>query len=301
MAAKSNSRKALGKGLGALIKDADKSNEIVGSIQEIVIENIKANPYQPRTEFDEENLIELAQSIKELGVIQPITVIKDDKEEGKYILISGERRFRASKMAGLKTIPAYIKPQADDKEMLEMALVENIQREDLDAISVAIGYKRLLDEYEMTQDDLGKRIGKNRSTITNYLRLLKLPAEIQLSVKQKQLSMGHARALLALENAETQLKIFARIMEEGLSVREVEKIVKDIDKDKKGKTSSGKQNKEKEILFAELQSQMANYFNVPVKISQNKKGKGKIEIAFKNEEELVRIISIFDKLKGQNN
>ncbi len=294
-------RKALGKGLGALIEGAEKENDAVGFIKEIPIADIKTNPYQPRTEFDEEALFELAQSIKELGVIQPITVTKDAEEDGKYILISGERRFRASQIAGLATIPAYIKP-AGDREMLEMALVENIQREDLDAISIAIGYKRLIDDYRLTQDDLGKRIGKNRSTITNYLRLLKLPAEIQLAVKQKQISMGHARALLSLEeDVEKQLEVFKTILEEGLSVRAVEKLVKDAsaeDKKEAKKTSTKKNHpKNKEGVFEELQENIASFLGTDVKISQNKNGKGKIEIKFRNEEELIKIITLFDKLK----
>ena len=294
-------RKALGKGLGALIEGADKEVDAVGFIKEIPIADISTNPYQPRTEFDEEALVELAQSIKELGVIQPITVTKDAENEGKYILISGERRFRASQIAGLKTIPAYIKP-AGDREMLEMALVENIQREDLDAISIAIGYKRLIDDYKLTQDDLGKRIGKNRSTITNYLRLLKLPAEIQLAVKQKQISMGHARALLSLEDdVERQLAIFKMILEEGLSVRAVEKLVKEKDavNESSKKETHKKSKKEKEEIFAELQDNIASFLGTEVKISQNKNGKGKIEIKFRNEEELIKIISMFDKLKAE--
>jgi len=294
-------RKVLGKGLGALIEGADKENNVVGFIKEIAISDISTNPYQPRTKFDEEALLELAQSIKELGVIQPITVTKDSEKEGKYILISGERRFRASQLAGLTTIPAYIKP-AYGKEMLEMALVENIQREDLDAISIALGYQRLIEEYNLRQEDLAKRIGKNRPTITNYLRLLKLPSDIQLAVKQKLITMGHARALLSLENnVEKQLEIFRRIQKEALSVREVEKLVKD-NSDAKEKEQVRKKDKidnetKQKKIYEELQEEIANFLGTEVKISKSKRGKGKIEIRFNNEEEFIRLLTFFDKLK----
>jgi len=295
-------RQALGKGLGALIEGAGKKeNELVGFIKEIKLADIKANPYQPRTEFDEETLMELAVSIKELGVIQPITVIKDKEEEGKYILISGERRFRASKLAGLTTIPAYIKGNTGDREMLEMALVENIQREDLDAVSVAIGYKRLIDEYNLTQDELSKRVGKKRATIANYLRILNLPAEIQISVKNKEISMGHARALLSIAEAEKQLEVFHRILNEGLSVREVEAIAKELAEGKtpgKEKDNTKKQNTgNKENIFEDLQENLSNYLGAKVKIKQTKNGKGKIEISFKSEDELIKLMEVFDKLK----
>ena len=297
-------RQALGKGLGALIEGANKKeNDVVGFINEIPIESIKANPYQPRTEFDEEALMELAQSIKELGVIQPITVVKD-KEEGKYILVSGERRFRASKLAGLTKIPAYIKPPAEDKEMLEMALVENIQREDLDAISVAIGYNRLLDEYNLTQEELSKRVGKKRATIANYLRLLNLPAEIQIAVKNKLITMGHARALLSISEAEKQLEVFKMIIDEGISVREVERIAKKIaegnkpDVEEKPKIAK-KTKKEKEEFFKELQDSLSKFLGYDVKIKQNKNGKGKLEISFGTEEDLIKLMELFDRLKAE--
>jgi ParB family chromosome partitioning protein len=298
-------RQALGKGLGALIEGASKKeNEIVGFISEIPIDKIKANPYQPRTEFDEEALLELAQSIKELGVIQPITVVKDKNEEGSYILVSGERRFRASKLAGLTKIPAYIKPAAEDQQMLEMALVENIQREDLDAISVAIGYNRLLEEYNLTQEELSKRVGKKRATIANYIRLLNLPAEIQMAVKNKLISMGHARALLSISDAEKQLEVFKKIIDEGISVRDVENIAKEIAEGEKSSTHEEKPQKkiktkkEKEEFFKELQDSLTNFLGYDVKISQNKNGKGKLEISFKNEEELIKLMELFDKLKS---
>ncbi len=298
-------RQALGKGLGALIEGAaKKENEVVGFINEIPIDDIKANPYQPRTEFDKEALMELAQSIKELGVIQPITVIRDKDEEGKYILISGERRFRASKLAGLTKIPAYIKPPAEDKEMLEMALVENIQREDLDAISVAIGYNRLLDEYNLTQEELSKRVGKKRATIANYLRLLNLPAEIQIAVKNKLITMGHARTLLSISEAEKQLEVFKMIIDEGLSVREVERLAKELAEGDKTVIAekpqiAKKTKKDKEEFFKDLQDSLSKFLGYDVKIKQNKNGKGKLEISFGNEEDLIKLMELFDMLKAE--
>ena len=220
---------ALGKGLGALISDANdmafnkqvktEQPTSLASISDIPVEKIIANPFQPRTTFDESQLAELADSIKSMGVIQPITV--RETKEGKYQIISGERRFRASQLAGLKIIPAYIR-KANDQEMLEMAIVENIQRSDLNAIETALGFYRLIEECNLTQEEMADRVGKKRSTVTNYLRLLKLPAEIQLAIKADKISMGHARALLAIDNRKTQLSICNQIIEKGLSVREVE-------------------------------------------------------------------------------
>ncbi|PKP36130.1 MAG: chromosome partitioning protein ParB, partial [Bacteroidetes bacterium HGW-Bacteroidetes-15] len=222
---------ALGRGLGALIDGAEtpqqraeasearKTSELVN---EIDVEKIKANPFQPRTSFDEEALQELADSIRELGIIQPLTVRSVD---GVYQLISGERRLRAAKLAGLKTVPAYIRT-ANDQGMLEMALVENIQREDLDAIEVAISYQRLIDECKLTHDNLSERVGKKRTTVTNYLRLLRLPAEIQLGIKDRKLGMGHARTLISLEDSSAQIKIFKKILSEDLSVRKTEELVR---------------------------------------------------------------------------
>ena len=220
-------KNALGKGLGALIKqsETDFSGRQSHSSDKISVESIELNPYQPRTTFDQESLEELASSIRQLGIIQPITVRETDN--GKYQIISGERRYRASMMAGLTEIPAYIR-QADDNNMLELALVENIQREDLDAIEIAISYQRLIDECQLTQENVSERVGKKRSTIANYLRLLKLPAEIQSAIKQGQISMGHARALVNVEQEEQQLLLFQDIIENSLSVRQVEKTVRQI-------------------------------------------------------------------------
>lgn len=224
-------RPALGRGLGALIDDSKYEKKTVeevissGSITEIEIDKIEVNPFQPRTDFDEEALLELSVSIRELGIIQPITVRKIDND--KFQIISGERRFRASKLAGLTALPAFVR-DVNDQSMLELALVENIQREDLNAIEVAITYQRLIDECSLTQESLSERIGKKRSTITNYLRLLKLPVELQAGIRDKLITFGHARALITIEDAEKQLALFNRAIEESLSVREVEKLVREI-------------------------------------------------------------------------
>ena len=217
-------RNALGRGLGALIDDAGKMQQGAG-MNEIDLNKIEANPFQPRSKFDEEALDELAASIREIGLIQPITL--RNFGDGKYQIIAGERRFRAAQIAGLKTIPAYIRKAKDD-DMLEMALIENIQREDLDAIEIAVSYQRLMEECEFTQEDLSTRVGKKRSTIANYLRLLKLPATIQKGLREKLISMGHARAIINIDNQETQILIFNQIIKYGLSVRKVEEIVRDL-------------------------------------------------------------------------
>lgn len=227
-------KRALGKGLSALLKNAEtdittaesieNTTKIVGSISELPLNQIEVNPFQPRTEFDEDALQELAVSIKELGVIQPITVRKLGYD--KFQLISGERRFRASQIAGLNSIPVYIRI-ANDQEMLEMALVENIQREQLNPVEVALSYQRLIDECKLTQEKMSERVGKKRSTITNYLRLLKLPAEILSSLKKEEISMGHARALINVNNPETQINIFRDAISNQFTVREIEQIVKD--------------------------------------------------------------------------
>ena len=222
-------KNVLGRGLGALIADAAEEpvtrEIVVSAIQELNLADIRPNPFQPRTEFDEEALSELAASIKAIGIVQPITVRA--VEEGKYEIIAGERRFRASKLAGLSTIPAYIRKTEDDS-LLELALIENIQREDLNAIEVAISYQRLIDECNLTQDGLSERVGKKRASIANYLRLLKLPAQIQLAVRDKKISMGHARAILGVEDPDTQLMIFEQILEYDFSVRKVEEIVREL-------------------------------------------------------------------------
>ena len=288
-------KNALGRGLGALIDDADREKfKKIGSINEIDLVNIEINPFQPRSKFDEEKIQELASSIKELGIIQPITV--RELEEGKYQLITGERRLRAASIAGLKRIPAFVR-SADDQDMLELALVENIQREDLDAIEVSISYQRLIEECKLTQENLSERVGKKRSTITNYLRLLKLPAEIQLGITEKKISMGHARTLVNIEDSDDQINIFYRIIAEDLSVRKVESLVRKMNRDKL-ETKAGK-NKSSNLLeeFEELERQLSSFFSSKVQFRMNDKGKGKIVIPFSSGEELEEIIGVFDKIK----
>lgn len=295
-------RNALGKGLGALIEDAGKvsSNNKAGNsvnnsaIDEIPVDQIETNPFQPRTEFDEEALNELSISIQELGIIQPITLRKVGV--GKYQLISGERRFRASKLAGLTKIPAYVRT-ADDQGMLEMALVENIQREDLDAIEVAISYQRLIDECTLTQESMSERVGKKRSTIANYLRLLKLPAELQLGLRKKVISMGHARALVNIEDLNDQLYVFEQVITEGLSVRKVEELVRNLKNPIAEKPATPK-SKQNDSTYSELESHLSSFFNSKIQFKRDDKGNGKIVIPFKSDQDLERIIAILDKSKS---
>ncbi|MDD2197373.1 MAG: ParB/RepB/Spo0J family partition protein [Bacteroidales bacterium] len=286
---------ALGRGLGALIDDADTMQQRdenrlerspVELVKEIDINKIKANPFQPRTSFDKEALQELSDSIKELGIIQPLTVRSID---GEYQLIAGERRLRAAKLAGLNKVPAYIRT-ADDQGMLEMALVENIQREDLDAIEVAISYQRLIDECSLTHDTLSERVGKKRATVTNYLRLLKLPAEIQLGIRERKLTMGHARAILPLENSELQLTAFSKIIEQDLSVRKVEELVRNLAQESKGKGDSGKVNKEKSEELNVLEDKLQEIFGWGVQVKQGKGGSGKIVISYRTQGELEELM-----------
>ena len=296
-------KQALGRGLGALIEDAEspkqrtevreesKSNDLV---QEIDINKIEANPFQPRTSFDKEALQELSDSIKELGIIQPLTVRQLD---GGYQLISGERRLRASKLAGLKTVPAFIRT-ANDQGMLEMALVENIQREDLDAIEVAISYQRLIDECKLTHDNLSERVGKKRATVTNYLRLLKLPAEIQLGLRDRKLSMGHARALISLESKEHQLGIFQKILEEDLSVRKAEELAKTIAEPSQPRPKEDKPTEEKTAIPEELdnfQKKLQDVFGWGVEVKPGKKGSGKIVINYRTPGELGELMERFNR------
>lgn len=285
-------RNALGRGLGALIDDAEKIQKSAG-INEIELTMIEANPFQPRSKFDEEALQELAVSIKEIGLIQPITLRK--VAEDKYQIIAGERRFRASQLAGLKTIPAYVRKAKDDG-MLEMALVENIQREDLDSVEIALSYQRLIDELEYTQEELSSRVGKKRSTIANYLRLLKLPAVIQKGLIDKEISMGHARAIINIENPDTQIAIFEQTIKHGYSVRRVEEIVRSLNSDSEVKPSAGKARKfPKE--FDGVKKQLDNIFSARIDFSMNEKGKGKITIPFKSEKDLERIVKIIENQK----
>lgn len=280
---------SLGRGLDALISTDTVKTEGSSSISEIVISKIKANPKQPRREFDPEALQELADSIKEIGIIQPITLRK--MEDDTYQIIAGERRFRASQLAGLTTIPAYIRT-ADDENVMEMALIENIQREDLNAMEIALAYQHLLEEYDLTQERLSERVGKKRTTIANYLRLLKLPAQIQVALKNRELDMGHARALLALDNPVEQIQLFQDIQILGYSVRKVEEIVK------KNKTGKNSKTVKPANDYDLLKKHLSTFFQTDVQLTCNAKGKGKIAITFKDDTELERIIALLDKLKA---
>ncbi len=288
-------KSGLGKGLGALIEDASTQNNNSNSLtQEIEIDKIKTNPFQPRKNFDEEALADLAASIKQLGIIQPITIRKsEDKDE--YQLISGERRLRASKLAGLKTIPAFVR-EADDQGMLEMALVENIQREELDAIEVAMSYQQLIDECKLTQEVLSERVGKKRATVANYLRLLKLPSKIQAGIKNKNISMGHARALITLPDEETQIMVFDQIIKYGFSVRKTEEVVRELNSEEAKTPEKPKRTKKTYPEYDILKEHLSNHFNTNVDFKINEKGKGKIIISFNNDDDLERIIGIIDKL-----
>lgn len=297
-------KKALGRGLSALLSDNEEdekldveiSTDVIPStpangMSEIQISEIEVNPFQPRTHFDEDALLELAESIKVHGIIQPITVRRLSRNQ--YQLISGERRFQASQLAGLKSVPAYIR-LADDQQMLEMALIENIQRENLNAMEIALSYQRLLTECNLKQEELGERVGKNRSTVTNYLRLLKLPPDIQIAVRDNKLSMGHARAIVNVENTEQQLYIFKKIVEEDLSVRKVEELVREIaterspsKTDSASATSSSPASKE----IAQLQSKLSSHFGTRIAIRSDGK-KGEIKIPFISVEDLNRILDI---------
>ena len=291
MAAKKN---ALGRGLGALIDvSEDQDRQLVHSpsaVSEIPVRNVSVNPFQPRTSFDEESLNELVQSVEEHGIIQPITVRK--AEDNKYQLITGERRLRAAEKLGLKRIPAYVREAGDDK-MLELALVENIQREDLDAIEVAISYQRLIEEFNLTQEGLGDRVGKKRATIANYLRLLNLPAEIQTGIREKQITMGHARALLAIEDKMVQLTAYARILSEGLSVRQVENMAKSSKLQKTEEVPGEEESPRND--YEDLREHLSHHFGATVEFKRSNKGTGRIVIPFKSDEDLQRIVSILDK------
>ena len=271
---------SLGRGLDALISTDTVKTEGSSSISEIAISQIKANPNQPRREFDPEALQELADSIKEIGIIQPITLRKMD--DGTYQIIAGERRFRASQLAGLTTVPAYIRT-ADDENVMEMALIENIQREDLNSMEIALAYQHLLEEYSLTQEKLSERVGKKRTTIANYLRLLKLPAQIQVALKNRELDMGHARALLALENPVDQIRLFQDIQANGYSVRKVEELIKE---NKTAQTNVTKKSGNKGAGdFDILKKHLASFFQTDVQLTCSPKGKGKIAITFKNEQD----------------
>jgi len=285
---------ALGRGLDALISTDEVKTSGSSSINEIELSKISVNPTQPRREFDPVGLQELADSIVEIGIIQPITLRQ--LNENSYQIIAGERRYRASIQAGLKTIPAYIRT-ADDENVMEMALIENIQREDLNSLEIALAYQHLLEQYELTQERLSERVGKNRTTIANYLRLLKLPAQIQVALKNRLIDMGHARALLALDNPKQQIRIFKEIQEQGYSVRKVEEIVKMLSQGRKEKQNNMLKKTKLTEEYLLLQKQLSGFFGSKVRLSYSSKGKGKISIPFDNEEDLERIVEIFDTLK----
>lgn len=288
-------KSVLGRGMGALLDMNEVSTAGSSSVGEIEIAKIHRNPHQPRTHFDEDSLDELAASIKAVGVIQPITVRK--MENDSYQIIAGERRFRASKKAGLTTIPAYIK-KAQDENVMKMALVENVQREDLNAIEEALGYQRLVDDYSLTQAQLSDLVGKKRATVANYLRLLKLPAEIQIGITSKKIDMGHARALINVEDPGIQIQIYHQILAQDLTVRKVEELVRRYsEEDTLGnlKTDSGEVKPAPE--YTEIKSKLSSMFNSKVEFSCNNKGKGKIVIPFSSNEELEDLMTLLDALQ----
>ena len=286
-------KSALGRGLGALI-DIQPTVQTSGSslIDEVELSKIEANPDQPRTNFNEEALQELAASIAELGVVQPITI--REIAQDRYMIIAGERRFRASKLAGLTKIPAYIK-RVSDETMMEMALVENIQREDLNAIEIALTYQRLLDEYKFTQEKLSERVGKKRATVANYLRLLKLPAEIQLGLTKKEIDMGHARALINVQDPTKMIKLYEEVVAKGYSVRKVEELVRSLNEEK---PASKPADPELQKAYSQIADRLSNIFGAKVKVDRNEKGKGKISLVFSSDEELENILMVIDSLKN---
>lgn len=289
-------RTALGRGLDSLISMDDVPARGSSAINDISLDLISPNPDQPRRTFDEAALEELAGSIRELGIIQPLSLRKVGPDS--YQIIAGERRFRAARLAGLHSVPAYIRT-ANETELTEMALIENIQREDLNAIEIALTFKKLIDQYSLTQERLSERIGKKRATIANFLRLLRLPAEVQLGLRDKRVDMGHARALLSIEDPTQQLKLYNRILKEGLSVRRVEEIAKSIreggEMPKPAKKTPALPNE-----YDVLSRHMSQRFSTPVSFTCNKSGKGKITFSFKDESELERLIAIFDNVKPGN-
>lgn len=290
-------KKALGRGLDAILQSPEtditsrdiSGNYVAGAIAEIEISKIEANPFQPRTDFEQESMEELAQSIKQQGIIQPLTVRKIGYD--RYQLIAGERRLKASTLAGMKAVPCYIRV-ADDGQMLELALIENIHRKDLNALEIAISYQRLSDELSLSQEDISAKVGKDRATVSNYIRLLKLPAEAQYALRHDQISMGHAKALLSISSTETQLKALLRIVEKGLSVREAEKLAKDIQNPpvKAGESTAG-------ALSPELQAGkvlLHERLGAAVNIARNNKGQGSIVIKFNSENDLERILKLLN-------
>ncbi|MDN3670155.1 ParB/RepB/Spo0J family partition protein [Echinicola jeungdonensis] len=296
-------KNALGRGLGALLQDSpqqrsrpeeEQDQNPVAGINEVPLSEIQVNPYQPRTHFDKEALQELADSIQVQGIIQPITVRKLSNQE--YQLISGERRFQASKLAGLEFIPAYVRT-ANDQQMLEMALIENIQRENLNALEIAHSYQRLLAECELKQEQLGERVGKNRTTVNNYLRLLKLPPDIQAGIRDKKISMGHARALINIENVDKQLAIYKKTLEEELSVRKVEALVKALysePEEPTEKSPASEMDPVKKYELSKIQQRLASHFGSRVNLKMDHKDKGEIKIPFRSADDLNRILEILE-------
>ena len=286
-----------GKGLDALINTKDIETEGTSNLSEIALDKIMSNPNQPRREFDEEALQELANSIREVGIITPITLRQ--MPDGNYQIIAGERRWRASKMAGQTSIPAYIRT-VEDENVMEMALVENIQREDLNAIEIALAYQHLAETAGMTQEKISERVGKSRAAVTNYMRLLKLPAQIQMALKNKEMDMGHARALLALDSPSAQIKMFKEVQKNNYSVRKVEEMVQmlknggDIQTAKKAAATKARLPEE----FNTLRKRLSDLFQAKVQMSYSPKGKGRISITFNNEEELERIMNTIDNIKN---
>ena len=290
---------ALGRGLDALLQTEVIQTNGSSNLSEVRMDDIRPNPNQPRREFDDDTLQELANSIRQIGLVQPITL--RDMGDGTYTIIAGERRWRASQRVGLTTIPAYIRT-VDDENMLEMALVENIQREDLTAIEVALAYQNLIEKHSLTQDQLSEKVGKNRATIANYLRLLKLPASVQMALRNKEIDMGHARALLSISDPKAQLKVFSEMKKGRMSVRQIENMVKLLSEGASVKTKTGKRIRQKgSNLSADynvLREGLRSLFKTRVEMTCSEKGKGKISIPFANEAELERIIEMFDKLRS---
>jgi ParB family chromosome partitioning protein len=290
-------KNALGRGLGALIEGVEKEaleKKVEVNLQ-ISVDSIESNPFQPRTRFDEQALEELAASIRQLGLVQPITV--RETGSGRYQLIAGERRLRAARLAGLTHVPAFIRT-ADDQAMLELALVENIQRVDLDAIDVAISYQRLIDECRLTQEEMSDRVGKQRSTVSNYLRLLKLPPEIQLGIKNKQLTMGHARTLINIEDPKKQIQVYYKIIDDDLSVRSTEELVRLLQTENLKDPVKVEKKKKLNEDFSQLSGHLERIFSSKVAFRINDKGKGKIVIQFETPDEMERILGLFDRLNS---
>ena len=287
---------ALGRGLDALISTGDVNTEGSSTINEIAIDQIEANPNQPRREFDPESLQELANSIKQLGLVQPITLRQIS--ENKFQIIAGERRWRASQLAGLKAIPAYIRT-IKDENVMEMALVENIQREDLNAIEIALAYEHLLEKSGMTQERVAVEVGKSRAAVANYLRLLKLPAQVQMALQKKEIDMGHARALLSLDSPSLQLKLFKEIQKNGYSVRKVEELCQQLKNGDDIQTAKKKVKARAQLPqeFDDLKKRLSTFFDTKVQMTCSPAGKGKISIPFANEEDLEHIMNVLDKIK----